>query len=169
MSLKTHKLDVPADKTACNFFTKICQRQKKSCRVWVFPRHVLLYWKNGASDSKKMENYRDLYEVEKQRYDEALQRCQEYHMDEVDIVSPHKWWKKTVAKTTTKASTKAGARKVTKTNAKGVEKAPRSGYHNFMREQFSKMTGDDPKTIVALYQENGRRLMKILQDYLDTQ
>ena len=30
-----------------------------------------------------MKKYRDLYEVEKQQYEEALQRYQEDHMDEL--------------------------------------------------------------------------------------
>ena len=37
-----------------------------------------------------MKKYRDLYEVEKLRYKEALQRYQEDHMDEVEIINLQK-------------------------------------------------------------------------------
>ena len=35
------------------------------------------------ASNKKMKMYRDLYKVEKQRYEESLQRYQKDHMDEV--------------------------------------------------------------------------------------
>ena len=93
-----------------------------------------------ASD-KKMKKYRDLYEVEKQRYEEALQGYQEDHMDEVEIISLRKRCNKTAAKVETKrgAVTKADS----KTSAKAVSKAPRSRYHLCLREQLEKMTGED--------------------------
>ena len=37
-----------------------------------------------------MKKYRDLYEEEKQRHEEALQRYQEDHMDEMEIINLHK-------------------------------------------------------------------------------
>ena len=45
-----------------------------------------------------MKKYKDLYEVEKQQYEETLQRYQENHMDEVEIVSLHKRCNKTRTK-----------------------------------------------------------------------
>ena len=86
-----------------------------------------------------MKKYRDLYEVEKQRYEEALQRYQEDHMDKVEIVNLHKRCSKIGAK----AKTKRGAQAGSKIGAKAGSKAPRSGYHLFSREQLEKMTGED--------------------------
>ena len=37
-----------------------------------------------------MKKYKDLYEEEKQRHEEALQRYQEDHMDEMEIINLHK-------------------------------------------------------------------------------
>ena len=37
-----------------------------------------------------MKNYKDLYEEEKQRHEQALQKYQEYHMDEIEIINLHK-------------------------------------------------------------------------------
>ena len=76
-----------------------------------------------------MKKYRDLYEEKKERHEEALQRYQEDHMDEMEIINLHKRYNKT--------DTKAGT--------KTVSKAPRSGYHLFLREQLYKMTGEDQK------------------------
>ena len=80
-------------------------------------------WKKVEASDKKMKKYRDLYEVEKQRYEEALQRYQEDHMDEMVILNLHKRCNKTGAK----AETKRGAK------AKAVSKAPKSGYHLFFK------------------------------------
>ena len=45
-----------------------------------------------------MKKYKDLYEVEKQRFEETLQRYQENHIDEVEIISLHKRCNKTRTK-----------------------------------------------------------------------
>ena len=37
-----------------------------------------------------MKNYKDLYEEEKQRHEEALQKYQEDHMDKIEIIHLHK-------------------------------------------------------------------------------
>ena len=103
-----------------------------------------------------MKKYRELYEVEKQQYEEVLQRYQEDHMDEVGIINLHKRQNKTGAK----AETKRGAK------AKAASKAPRSGYHLFLREQFEKMTGKDWKNFLSIVSEDGKKLKKILQGYL---
>ena len=47
-------------------------------------------WKKVNVSKKKMKNYQDLYEEEKQRHEESLQRYQEDHMDEMEIISLHK-------------------------------------------------------------------------------
>ena len=47
-------------------------------------------WKKVEASNKKMKKYRELYEVEKQQYEEVLQRYQEDHMDEVGIINLHK-------------------------------------------------------------------------------
>ena len=49
-----------------------------------------------------MKKYRDLYEVAKLRYKEALQRYQEDHMDEVEIINLQKRFTKVDRKTAAK-------------------------------------------------------------------
>ena len=43
-------------------------------------------WKKVKASEKKMKKYMDLYEEEKQQYEEALRRYQEDHMDEMEII-----------------------------------------------------------------------------------
>ena len=74
-----------------------------------------------------MKKYRDLYEEEKRQHEEALQKYQEDHINEMEIINLQKRYKKT------KTATKAGV--------KATSKAPRSRYHLFLREQLDKMTG----------------------------
>ena len=81
----------------------------------------------------------------KQRNEEALQRYQEDHMDEVEIISLHKRYNKTAVKATTKADIKRGGKGVAKTCAKAIAKAPISGYHLFLREQLGKITEEERK------------------------
>ena len=76
-----------------------------------------------------MKKYKDLYEEEKQRHEEALQRYQEDHMDEMEIINIHKRCNKTGIKAATKTA----------------PKAPKSEYHLFLREQLNEMTGGDRK------------------------
>ena len=109
-----------------------------------------------------MKKYRDLYEVKKQQYEEPLQRYQEDHMDEVEIISLHKRCNKTNSKVTTKEDTN----EVAKTGAKAVTKASTSVYHFFLREQLGKMTGEDQKSYYSIV--STERLKKILQGYLHT-
>ena len=71
-----------------------------------------------------MKNYRHLYEEEKRRHEEVLQRYQEDHMDEMEIINLHK--------RCNKIDTRAAA--------KSASKAPKSGYHLFLREQLDEMT-----------------------------
>ena len=99
-----------------------------------------------------MKKYKDLYEEEKQRHEEALQRYQEDHMDEMEIINLHKRCNKTD----------------TKAVAKTTPKAPKSNCHLFLREQLDEMTGEDRKNYRSIFQEDGRRSKKILQDYPHT-
>ena len=81
-SLKTPKLDVPAKKTAYNLFYKDMRETKEELKgVTVSKASAIISkeWKKVKASDKKMKNYRDLYEVEKQWYEEALQRYQEDH------------------------------------------------------------------------------------------
>ena len=100
-SLKTPKLDVPAKKTAYNLFCKDMRETKEELKgVTVSKANAIISkeWKKVKASDKKMKKYRDLYEVEKQRYEEALQRYQKDHMDEVEIINLHKRCNKTGAK-----------------------------------------------------------------------
>ena len=71
--------------------------------------------------------------MEKQQYEEALQRYQEDHMDEVEIINLHKRCNKTGEKVETKRGQKA----------KAGSKASRSGYHLFLTVQFENMTAQE--------------------------
>ena len=102
------------------YFAKTFERPTKSC--WTFPSSRK-EWKKIKPSEKKRTKYKGLYEEDKQRHEEALQRHQEDHIDEVEIISLHKRCNKT------------------KTVAKTAQKAPKSGYHLFLREQLDVMTG----------------------------
>ena len=67
-----------------------------------------------------MKKYSNPYKAEKQQYEEALQRYQDNHMDEVEIINMHKMCNKAGAKTFAKAGTKS--------DVKAGAKAPSSGY-----------------------------------------
>ena len=47
--------------------------------------------KKVKASEKKVKKYKDLYEEKKRQHKEALQRYQENHMDEMEIISLHKW------------------------------------------------------------------------------
>ena len=65
-----------------------------------------------------MKKCKDLYEEEKQRHEGALQKYQEDHMDEMEIINLHKRCNK----------------KDIKAVAKTAPKVPKSRYHLFLRE-----------------------------------
>ena len=92
-----------------------------------------------------MKKYRDLYEEEKQRHEEALQRYREDHPYEMEIINLHK----RCNKTDTKAVSKTAPR------------AAKSGYHLFLREQLGEMTGEDRKNYRSIV---SRRWKKIKED-----
>ena len=92
-SLKTPKPDIPSKKTAYNMFCKDIRKTKKELQgVQVFKASAIISkeWKKVKASEKKMKKYKDLYEEEKQRHEKALQRYQEDHADEMEIVSLHK-------------------------------------------------------------------------------
>ena len=55
-------------------------------------------WKKVKASEKKTKKYKDLYEEEKHRHEEALQRYQEDHMNEMEIINLHKKCKKKARK-----------------------------------------------------------------------
>ena len=75
-------------------FAKTFERLKKSCRVFqVFKASAVISKerKKVKASEKKVKKYKDLYEEKKRQHKEALQRYQENHMDEMEIISLHKW------------------------------------------------------------------------------
>ena len=91
--LKTPRLDVPSKKTAYNLFCKDTRKIKKELQcvpVSMASAIILKERKKVKASNKKMKKYEDLYEEEKRRHEEALQRYQEDHMDEMKIINLHK-------------------------------------------------------------------------------
>ena len=91
--LKTPRPDVLSKKTAYNLFCREIRKTKKELQgVPVSKASAIISkeWKKVKASEKKMKKYKDLYEEEKQRHEEALQRCQEDHMDEMEIINLHK-------------------------------------------------------------------------------
>ena len=128
--LKTPKPDVPSKKTAYNLFCREIQKTKKklqSVSVSKVSAIILKEWKKVKASEKNMKKYKDPYEEEKQRHEEALQKYQEDHTDEMEIINLHKKCNKT------------------KAVAKTVPKAPKSRYHLFLREQLDEMTREGRK------------------------
>ena len=126
--LKAPKLDVPSKKTIHNLLCKDIRKMKKelqSVSVSKVSAIVSKHWKKVKDSNKKMKKYKDIYEKEKRRHEEAQQKCQENHVDEMEIINLHKKCNKT--------------RQV----QRHPTKAPRSGYHFFLREQLDEMTGED--------------------------
>ena len=86
--LKAPKSDAPSKKTAYNLFCKDIRKNKKELKgVPVSTTSAILSkkWKKKKrrkvkASEKKMKKYKDLYEEEKQRHEEALQKYQEDHM-----------------------------------------------------------------------------------------
>ena len=101
---------------------------------------VSKHWKKVKDSNKKMKKYKDIYEKEKRRHEEAQQKCQENHVDEMEIINLHKKCNKT--------------RQV----QRHPTKAPRSGYHFFLREQLDEMTGEDWKTYRSIVSRRWREI-----------
>ena len=91
--LKTPRPDVPSKKTAYNLFCKDIRKTKKELQgVPVSKASAIISkeWKKVKASEKKMKKYKDLYEEEKQRHEEALQKYQQDHMYEMEIMNRHK-------------------------------------------------------------------------------
>ena len=75
-SLKTSKPDVPAKKTANNLIYKDMQEtaELKGATIPQASAIISREWKKVKASNENRQKYRDLYEVEKQRYEEALQK-----------------------------------------------------------------------------------------------
>ena len=71
-------------------------------------------WKKVKASEKKMKKYKDLYEQEKQRHEDTLQRYQEDHMDEMEIVNLHKRCNKEVPRPKKASSNSDKPKKVIK-------------------------------------------------------
>ena len=125
--LKAARPDVPSKKTAYNLFCKDIQKTKEELKgVPVSKASAIISkkWRKVKASDKKMQKYEDLHEEEKRRHGEALQRYQENNMVEMEIINLHKRWNKTKAATKTQRQ---------------MDKASRSGYHIFLREQLDKI------------------------------
>ena len=91
--LKTPKLDAPSKETAGNQFCREIRKTNKELQGVPASKAsavILKEWKKVKTSEKKMKKYKDLYQEEKQRHEEVLQRYQEDHMDEMEIISLHK-------------------------------------------------------------------------------
>ena len=58
-------------------FVKTFERSKKGCRMFLSPRQMQSYQRNGKkvkASEKKKKKYKELYEEEKQRHEETLHR-----------------------------------------------------------------------------------------------
>ena len=105
--LKAPKLDVPSKKAIHNLLCKDIRKMKKelqSVSVSKVSAIVSKHWKKVKDSNKKMKKYKDIYEKEKRRHEEAQQKCQENHVDEMEIINLHKKCNKT------KAAAKTGAK-----------------------------------------------------------
>ena len=101
--LKTPRPDFPSKKTAYNLFCKNIQKIKKELQgVPVYKASAIISkeWKKVKASERKMKKYRDLYEEEKRRHEEALQIYQEDYMDEMEIINLHKRCNKKARKVT---------------------------------------------------------------------
>ena len=91
--LKTSKPDVPSKKTAYNLFCKDIRKTKKELQDVPLSKASAITSKarkKVKASEKKMKKYKNLYEGENRRHEEALQRYQEDHMDEMEIINLHK-------------------------------------------------------------------------------
>ena len=91
--LKTPKPDVPSKKTTYNPFCKDIRKTKKELQDFTVSKAraiILKESKKVKASEKKMKNYKDLQEEQKQRHEEAFQKYQEDHADEMKIINLHK-------------------------------------------------------------------------------
>ena len=143
--LKTPKPDVPSKKTTYNLFCREIRKAKKELQgVPVSKASAIISkeWKKVKASEKKMKKYKDLYEKEKQQHEEVLQRYQEDHTGEMEIINLHKKCNKT------------------KTVVKTAPKAPKSGHHLFLRKQLDEMTGEDRKNYRSIVSRRWKEIKK---------
>ena len=91
--LKTPRPDVPSKKTAYNLFCKDIRKIKNEFQgVPGSNASVIISEerKKVKTRDKKLKKYSDIYEEEKRRHEEDLQRYQKDHMDEMEIINLHK-------------------------------------------------------------------------------
>ena len=91
--LKTPKPDSPSKKTAYNLFCREIRKTKKELQgVPVSKASAVISkkWKKVKASEKKMKKCKELYEEEKQRHEVALERYQEDHVDEMEIINLYK-------------------------------------------------------------------------------
>ena len=91
--LKTPRPDVPSKKTAYNLFCKDIRKIKNEFQgVPDSNASVIISEerKKVKTRDKKLKKYSDIYEEEKRRHEEDLQRYQKDHMDEMEIINLHK-------------------------------------------------------------------------------
>ena len=73
--LKTPRPDVPSKKTAYNLFCRDIQKANKELQgVPVSKASAIISreWKNVKTSEKRMKKYKNLYEEEEHRHEEAL-------------------------------------------------------------------------------------------------
>ena len=133
--LKTPKPDIPSKKTVYNLFCKDIRKTKKELQgVPVSKVSVIISkeWKKVKANEKKMKKYKDLYEEEKQRHDEALQRYQEDHPDEMEIINLHKKCNKNARKVSQKKALSDELKKVSGPidDSSGEEQKPKKASSN---------------------------------------
>ena len=88
--LKTPKPVAPSKKTAYNLFCKEIRKTKKELQDNSKASTIISKeWKKVKASEKKKKKYKELYKGEKQRH-EPLQRYQEDHADEMEIIKLHK-------------------------------------------------------------------------------
>ena len=124
--LKTPRPDVPSKKTAYNLFCKDIRKTKKEWQgVPVSKASAIISkeWKKVKASEKNIKMYKE----EKQRHEEALQKYQEDHADEMDIINLHKKCNKKARKVSQKASPKSDEAKKTSEQSKSDEPKKVSG------------------------------------------
>ena len=100
--LKTPRPNVPSKKTEYNLFCKDIRKINKKLQgvpVYKAGANISKEWKKVKASDKKMKKYTNLYEEEKTRHEEALQRYPEDHIDEMEITNFHKRCNKKARKT----------------------------------------------------------------------
>ena len=153
------------------FFPRICERQKKSCRVSPFPRQLLSYQSNGEKLKLVTRRWKSTGTYRKQRNGDMNRTCR----DMKKII-----WTKWRSSGYTKDAIRQPQRQPQRQTQMQVQRQ----LQRQAQRQLQRLLGVDTtfswdsslvkwqrrigKTIVVLYQEGGKRLKKIQQGYLHT-